>query len=426
MEIFNQELDLFLRPKVQNEITKTFDREFSPISSIQHGSPIEFIIPGSQNLYLDLAKSYLYIRCKITTPTNDNPANDIQVGIINLPLHSLFSKVDIELGGKLISDSNGLYCYRAYIETLLNSGMDSALSQLQSELFEKDTANHFHDFAIGDDVPNKGLHKRAGHFRGGADVELMGRIHGDIFNQQHAILSNVNLKIKLYPCANNFILTTPPPQNNAAQINYKIHILDARMLIHTIHASEYVIREHEKLLQNHFAYYPLLNVTMKIISVPRGQTSTMHDNIYLGQLPSKIALAMVTDESMAGGYQQNPFNFEHFNLNYLALYANGELIPNRPYQPNFEHNFYIKDYQSLFEGKWGSSSIINRYDYAHGYTIWLFNLAPALGSESKPGSVRLELKFAQALGHTINIILYAEFDSHLQIDKYRNVSLING
>ena len=304
--------------------------------------------------------------------------------------------------------------------------MDSAVSQLQLELFEKDTANHLNDFAIADDAANKGLNKRARYFRGGAEVELLGRIHGDIFNQQHAILSNVNLKIKLYPSANNFILTTPAPQNNAAQVNYKINILDARMLIHTIHASESVIREHEKLLQNHFAFNPLLNVTMKIISVPRGQTSTMQDNIYLGNLPAKIALAMVTDESMVRGYQQNPFNFHYFNLNYLALYANGELIPNRPYQPNFEQNFYIKDYQSLFDGKWGSSCIIDRYDYAHGYTMWLFTLIPYPRSESKTGSVRLELKFAQARGHTINIILFAEFDSHLQIDKYRNVTFVNG
>lgn len=39
----------------------------------------------------------------------------------------------------------------------------------------------------------------------------------------------------------------------------------------------------------------------------------------------------------------------------------------------------------------------------------------------KKGSVRLELRFAEALPNTINVIVLAEFDNLIEIDRNRQV-----
>jgi hypothetical protein len=39
----------------------------------------------------------------------------------------------------------------------------------------------------------------------------------------------------------------------------------------------------------------------------------------------------------------------------------------------------------------------------------------------KQGNVRLEIHFAEALPATINVVLYAEFDNVIEIDKNRQV-----
>ena len=39
----------------------------------------------------------------------------------------------------------------------------------------------------------------------------------------------------------------------------------------------------------------------------------------------------------------------------------------------------------------------------------------------KSGSLRLEVQFDQALARTINVIVYAEFQSLIQVDAHRNV-----
>ncbi len=179
------------------------------------------------------------------------------------------------------------------------------------------------------------------------------------------------------------------------------------------------------------ARYPIRRCTIKPISVPRGVTNVLHENVYKGSLPERIILGMVTDVDLTGGYKHNPFNFQHFNVNHLVLTLDDmRNIPSRPFQPDFSKKKYIRDYASLFETMgllFGDKTIsINRDDYANGYTFWGFDLTPDKNcsqsvSVATEKSVRLEVKFANTTTETINIILYAEFDSVIEIDQYRNV-----
>ena len=66
-----------------------------------------------------------------------------KVRIINYPVFSLSSQVDINLGGKVISSSNNSYPYRSYIESLLNYSKETKNTQLVRGLFYKDTVGHF-------------------------------------------------------------------------------------------------------------------------------------------------------------------------------------------------------------------------------------------------------------------------------------------
>ena len=69
---------------------------------------------------------------------------------------------------------------------------------------------------------------------------------------------------------------------------------------------------------------------------------------------------------------------------------------------------------------------LSLHDYGRGYTLFGFDLSPDLSDGGhfdlvKHGSLRLEIKFGTALEQSINVIVYAEFDNVLEIDKARNV-----
>ena len=68
---------------------------------------------------LDLNISFLKVKSKITKANGQNLAEADKVSVINYPVSSLFSQIDILLGGKVISSSINTYPYRAYIETVI-------------------------------------------------------------------------------------------------------------------------------------------------------------------------------------------------------------------------------------------------------------------------------------------------------------------
>ena len=58
--------------------------------------------------------------------------------------------------------------------------------------------------------------------------------------------------------------------------------------------------------------------------------------------------------------------------------------------------------------------------------MYAFDLTPDLGEDdhfslTRQGSVRLVLKFGEALAEPVSVIAYAEFQNVIEIDRHRNV-----
>ena len=119
---------------------------------------------------------------------------------VNLFLHSLFSQVDIQLKGTLITSSTNIYPYRAILETLLSYGENAKKTRLTSALYYKDAAGQMDTTALtaGDCVmSNEGLVKRSQRTNQSPVVDKIGRLHADIFFQVRYMLNDVDVKIKL-------------------------------------------------------------------------------------------------------------------------------------------------------------------------------------------------------------------------------------
>jgi hypothetical protein len=186
-ECMKGELDLFAVPPTQTSIEHGSWVEYHPLATIADGAPIEFDVNGTGEEYLDFANSYLQVKAKILKADGTDIAADETVGPVNNFLHSLFSQVDVSLNGTQITSSTATYPYRAYIENLLSYGPASKESQLASALFYKYMGTRM-DTANPHAAANDGLNKRAGFTGGSRAVDMIGRIHSDIFfsRQIHA------------------------------------------------------------------------------------------------------------------------------------------------------------------------------------------------------------------------------------------------
>ena len=142
--------------------------------------------------YLDFANTQLLVKAKITRGNGDDITDGGHVGGVNLFLYSIFQQVDVSLNDVQVSQSAGTYAYRAYIESLLSYGSQAKTSQLTAALYYKDTAGNMgrpnpdHANAV---ERNYGLQKRASFTDRGATVDMIGRIHSDIFFQDRYMLN---------------------------------------------------------------------------------------------------------------------------------------------------------------------------------------------------------------------------------------------
>ena len=221
------ELDLFTVPPTQNCITDSHVVEHQPMASLDSGGPIEFFIPGSGDDYLDLANTMLHVQAKVTRANGDNLDAADPVGPVNNWLQSLFSQVDLYLNGVLVTSSSNSYPYRAYIEALLSYGFDAKSTQLTNQLWYKDKASRMNatELAGGPD-PNPGFVTRREYIAGSRVVDMMGRLHVDMFMQDKFLINGVDVKLRLVRSKPSFALMAAGP--NEYKITMSTHPCSSR------------------------------------------------------------------------------------------------------------------------------------------------------------------------------------------------------
>ena len=77
------------------------------------------------------------------------------------------------------------------------------------------------------------------------------------------------------------------------------------------------------------------------------ETNQSENLLFLRQLPKRLVIGCVDNDAYHGNDHKNPFNFKHYDINFVALNVHGWQIPAKPLPPNFEKGVYVKNYQSL-------------------------------------------------------------------------------
>lgn len=429
-ECAKSELDLFTLPPTQTTIEQSDTIYYNPMATITSDTPIEFVVTGHGEHYIDLSHTMVKIRARIVKADGTADVND-PVGPVNYPAASLFSQVDVTLNQKSVSSTNVNYGYRAIIETLLNYGADARATHLKMGLWSKDTPGSMSAAAkpvAPVTAKNYGLEDRIEYTAGGRQFDMLAHLHCDIFNQDKFLLNGVEMRIRLVRTKDAFCLM----DNNTA--HYKFEILEAALLVRRVKLSPGVLLAHAKTLSTTTAKYPITRVEVKSFVIHNGVLSESIDNAVLGQLPKRIIIGLVDNRAFNGNRKFNPYDFQTFSLNYLSLYVDGKQVPGKPLQPNYDdrHSLSVEAYGTLFSGTgihFGDSGhCISREDYADGYALYAFDLTPDLSAHCathwnlvKTGSVRIEVQFGTALVNNVNCIVYTEYDNIVEIDSSRQV-----
>ena len=422
-ECLRSELDLWLVPPTQTALEATHWVPYKPLTTLDSSNTVEFSIPGAGNEYIDPAHTLLYVKAKIVHGDGSDiqPAENNDAAPVNYAMHALWSQVDVSLNQKVISHSSMTYPYRAYLESVLNYDASAKSSHMTQRLWYQDTPGHFDSL---DSAQNLGLAWRRSRTANSRAWEVMGPLHVDFFNQDHFLLNNVELRIKLIRNRDAFALMSTTG-------NEKIKLLDATLYVRKVTISPSVLLAHAQALEKSPAKYPVNRVDLKTVTIGQGLRDKNIDNLFLNQLPQRVIIGFVDNRAFNGDFTRNPFHFQHFDLSYLSLMIDGHPIPSQPLTPNFRSGLYMECYNTLFSGTgihWKDEGNQIKYeDYARGLTLFAFDLSPDLSASEphwnlqKQGTLRLEVKFSEPLAQPINAIIFAEFQNIVEIDRNRSV-----
>ena len=414
-------LDLFSLPPTQTAVQDGLWVEYHPLATLAPNAPIEFAVSGATSDYIDLSNTYLHVKAKVLKHDGTPGGADAAVAPTNYWLHSLFSQVDVLLNDTLVTPSENTYPYRAYIESTLNYGREAKDTHLTSALYYQDESGELDSVDPND---NAGFSARQTLAAQGREVDMIGRLHCDVFHQERYLLNGVDVKIRLIPSKSAFNLL-------CATDTYKSIITHASLFVRKVRLNPAVTLAHARALERGTAKYPLKRVVVKTFSVPTGNVGVVQDNLFLSQTPNKLVIGLVDSAAFNGEIPRNPFNFATHHLSFLSLYLDGKQVPSKPLQPNFANGQYVRSFFNLMVASGlanrDAGSNISRMDFENGFALYSVDLTPSLLDDNqlfelvKSGALRLEMKFTQPLQRSVTVVVWAELDSVIEIDRSRQV-----
>ena len=465
---FKSETDIFSPPPIQTSIEQGSWDRVTPLAGFERGT-IEFDIAGTDE-YIDLNETEFRAQISLRKFVgNDETRSEViaatdKVGVVNNLLHSLFDQITVSLNGTQVENSNGSYAYRAYLEKLLNYGSDAKNTHLFSSLFIKDKAYQMNALetenitektiksnitvnlsgtptaatVVGNDLQimalepkeenkyNPGYVKRRDFFVKNKSIELCDKLHIDLFNSNRYLLNKVPMKIKLERSKSSFVLL-----GDVDSTKFFLHIDKCALYVRKVRLSPSMMADHLKSLQMTNALYPIRRVIVKNHTIGENVGSETIDNIYVGKMPRRVVVGFVKHTAYNGAVKENPFNFQHFDIERIKLYVAGHPIPYRDdLNFDFQGNQYVRGFNTMYKGLYRSlydtGNDITYDDYKGGYTLFAFNTTPDLcdsehSSLPTTGELQLDVKFKNPTPSNITAIFYLEFDNVIQINNLRQI-----
>ena len=385
--------------------------DVNPQTSLsENANTIEFYINGSETEYLDMNDTVLYLRLSVVGG-DGKPLNAASaVTPSNFFMNALFSDVTLQLNDTVIEGGNQLYAYKSTFESIF--GFSNAAKKIQLRPMG------FND----DEVERKYWIKES------KPLELMGALRLDFLNQPKYLIPGVNVRIKLQRHSDRFALVHGVG-------NPQIKITHAKLYVRRVRVTPSISLAHSKgLATSKNAIYDYNRGQMISYSIAQGSLSHFNDNLFSTKLlPKFVVVAFVKASAFNGReLESDPFLFEHFNVCSVGLFRDGQSLPYRElYEPNFKEDLYTREYvKSIVQcTQHLNTNLTNGIDMEKfatgGYTFFTFNLTPDFDYNQRQmprdGNLRLEIKFAEPLAKAINVLIYATFDSSLQITKERDI-----
>ena len=273
---------------------------------------LEFEVVGDRNNFIDLQKFLLEIKCKITR-TNDadlrtgtDATNTDSPYFSNNALYSLFSECTVSANGVKLSNTNGNYAHKAFIETEFSSGTTAKSTWLVCQgyyYYEDEPAKIY-----GADNRATDVAARKALVAESLECSLLGKPASDILTCDKHLLSGVTLRISFRRSPNNFTVISESIKH------YRVKIVEANLYVRKMTVADQLLSAIEKTLLKTPAAYRYTEVLPRTFLATAGIRSWSQEDIFSKEPVQRMIIAMSTNQSYLGTNRTNPFHYQKFHF----------------------------------------------------------------------------------------------------------------
>lgn len=411
--ITDSTVDLFSVPYTNITNQKSIYERHYPKTVIGHGL-LDFVINPSP-YYTCLADTRLYVKCRVVKGTGELLANDAEpVYLSPMLAHALFSKIDVYVANKLITQSNNYYPFKAAIETLLNFGNDAKSTHLACIHYNGGPSNYDEEASRAQTSSSRSL-------------ELMIPLHIDLFFQPKYLLSYTSIRFVFHMADPTFYLKT-----DHVDLNPRLEVQEAILYIRHVKISPALELEHARTLEKRNAVYSFLEGDVMLATIANGQRQAIICDLFNGRIPKKLVCAVLNNKDLNGDYSLYPFKFEPKGVESIDVTVDGEHVFGSPLSCDFANGLYMQAYQNMYAvacRSYGNSGLQITYsDFANGSSLFCFDLVnennentPEHFALSRSGNFRFSINFRRNLSEATHILFYGEFDRTIEINNRRDL-----
>ena len=128
------------------------------------------------------------------------------------------------------------------------------------------------------------------------------------------MLNEVDVRLKLFQSKHDF-----PLMSSVTGKKYKVIITEVMLTAAMVGIHSDILKSHARALKDTPAIYPFNRTDVKTFAVPKGQYNVNQNDIFQGKIPNRLVLLMVLVEAYAGDLTKKPFNFKHYNFDFMCL-----------------------------------------------------------------------------------------------------------
>lgn len=460
-ETFPQFLDMHSSLPTQTGISHKSYRLVSPTFPLDNTSNIEFNIQSGSEEQIHPGDIRMLIGLKIVK-ADGSPLNRFtsagatyteHVGDV-LPVNGLatamFKNIEVTLNDKQIASFDGNYAYKADIQNRLFTTVEAKKGALILAGFDSE-AIAFDDltpemskelFVLKDDALTKHISevksrkavfgKRLRNSSMSKTMHYVSKIHSEIFNQPKLLPSGMTMRVAFSRSPPDFCLLSKGTGSFMIQIEY------CKLRVPIAHVDPTFLKDIEYMTFKHKApmCIPLRRVEIKTVGKSGAIQDLTVESIISGEIvPRRIFVCFVKQDSYVGRLKLDPFNYQGYDIETIALKLGGQLTRLPAINVDFENKNFVEAVYALLDTidcEAGMGDVgINTENFHRRNAIYAFDVTGMAGKEFADAYLReeriptgLHIRTSTPLPDPVQILIYKEFDAEIKIDQDRVVEFL--